>query len=45
MENIICGVIMGIIAFITYTQSKKSKEDNEDNKARILMITAIICNG
>ena len=42
MESLVCGAVMGIIAFACYTQSRKSKEANEDNKARIWMIASII---
>jgi len=42
MENLVCGAVMGIIAFTAYTQSKKSKEANEKNKARLWMLASII---
>ena len=42
MGNLVCGAVMGIIAFTGYTQSRKSKEANEDNKALVWMIASII---
>ena len=42
MENLVCGALFGIIAFATYTQSRKSKAANEINKARIWMIVSIL---
>ena len=42
MGNAICGAIFGIIAFVTYTQSKKRRNAGEINKARIWMIASIM---
>ena len=42
MGNLVCGAIFGIIAFVTYTQSRKCKYADEINKARIWMIASII---
>jgi len=42
MESIICTGVFAIIAFATYTQSKKGKASGDDNKARLWMIVSIV---
>lgn len=41
MENLICGAVFGIIAFVTYTNSVKSKNANEAARARLWMAVSV----
>jgi hypothetical protein len=42
MSSLVCGAVLGIIAYACYTQSRKSREINEDSKARIWMIASVV---
>ena len=42
MENLICGAVFGIIAFVMYTNSVKSKNANEAARARLWMAASLI---
>ena len=42
MENLICGAVFGIIAFVTYTNSVKSKNANDAGRARLWMAASLI---
>jgi multisubunit Na+/H+ antiporter MnhB subunit len=41
MTNIIPAIVMGLIAFASYNQSKKSKAANENSKANIWMLVSL----
>jgi hypothetical protein len=42
MAGFICGAAMVLVAFASFTQSRKSKAAGDDNKARLWMIGSII---
>jgi hypothetical protein len=42
MQSFVCGAIMALVAFATYTQFRKSKDLGDANRARLWMIGSII---
>ncbi|MCK4976076.1 MAG: hypothetical protein KAS36_04020 [Anaerolineales bacterium] len=40
--NLICVGFMMILAWVTFTKSKRSREANELNKSRIWMVVSIL---
>jgi hypothetical protein len=42
MENLICGSVSGVIAFVSFLQSKKMKAIDQINKSTVLMVISVL---
>ena len=42
ISSLVCAVTAGMIAFASYTQSKKCKADGKENEARLWMLVSIV---